>query len=272
MTVFHYAVIGNPVKHSKSPQIHALFARQEKVAIDYQPIAADSSSFIASVKHFHSQGGLGLNVTVPFKIQAYRACHQLNYYAQAAQAVNTISFNDCQGWQGANTDGLGLLRDLTINLGVDLKNKNILVLGAGGAAQGILLPLLQAKPRQLLIANRTPAKAVRLADQFNTEGPVKACGYQGLTGGPFDIVINATSASLSHDLPPVKDTIVSRQSLCYDLAYSDTTTPFLDWAQQQDVQSRHDGMGMLIEQAAESYFIWRGFRPETSRVFKALRA
>ena len=146
------------------------------------------------------------------------------------------------------------------------------MLGAGGAAQGILLPLLQAKPRQLLIANRTPAKAVRLADQFNTEGPVKACGYQGLTGGPFDIVINATSASLSHDLPPVKDTIVNRQSLCYDLAYSDTTTPFLDWAQQQDVQSRHDGMGMLIEQAAESYFIWRGFRPETSRVFKALRA
>ena len=272
MTVFHYAVIGNPVRHSKSPQIHALFARQEKINIDYQAILADPASFTATVKHFHSQGGLGLNVTVPFKIQACRACHQLNHYAQAAQAVNTISFDDQQGWQGANTDGIGLLRDLTVNLGFDLKNKSVLILGAGGATQGILLPLLQAKPEQLLIANRTPAKAIRLADEFKTAGPVEACDYKDLTSGPFDIVINATSASLNNDLPPLKNTIVSRQSLCYDLAYSDTPTPFLNWAQQQNVQSHHDGIGMLIEQAAESYFIWRDFRPDTSRVFKALRA
>ena len=247
-----------------------MFAKQEKVQIDYQRILADTSAFIETVEKFHSNNGLGLNVTVPFKIEAYQACHQLNDYAQAAKAVNTITFNDQLGWLGANTDGVGLLQDLKINLGFDLQNKKILILGAGGASQGILLPLLQEKPKQLIIANRTIEKAIALASEFKSEGRVDACSYEGLTT-PFDIVINATSASLSNDMPPLKSGIVNKESLCYDLAYSDTETPFLTWAHQQNVQSCYDGLGMLIEQAAESYFIWRGFRPSTKEVFKTLR-
>lgn len=270
MTILHYAVIGNPIKHSKSPQIHSLFAQQEKIQIDYQRILADTSEFIESVENFHRKGGLGLNITVPFKIEAYQACHQLNDYAQAAKAVNTITFNDQLGWLGANTDGVGLLQDLKINLGFDLHNKKILILGAGGASQGILLPLLQEKPKQLIIANRTVEKAIALANEFKSEGHIDACSYEDLTT-PFDIIINATSASLSNDMPPLNSGIVNKESFCYDLAYSDTETPFLTWAQQQNVQSCHDGLGMLIEQAAESYFIWRGFRPSTKELFKTLR-
>lgn len=266
-----YAVIGNPITHSKSPQIHSAFAQQENVQIDYQRILADEANFIASVDSFIQAGGLGLNVTVPFKIQAYENCAHLDEFAQAAKAVNTISFDQQKGWLGANTDGIGLLRDLKDNLGLTLENKKILVLGAGGATRGILLPLLKENPTRLVIANRTIIKASTLADEFSSLGEIASCGYKELGNEAFDIVINATSASLHNTLPAIPDMIVCSKSICYDLVYSDSATSFLLWAKRQGVQQISDGIGMLIEQAAESYNIWRGFRPQTKEIFKLLR-
>lgn len=266
-----YAVIGNPIKHSKSPQIHSAFAQQEGTVIDYSRIIADEDNFIKTVNDFFTGGGAGLNVTVPFKVLAYQQCSQLNEYAKAAQAVNTLSLSQNQQWVGANTDGIGLLTDLKNNLQVTLKNKSILILGAGGATRGILLPLLKETPSKVVIANRTVEKAFELATAFNDQGTIKGCGYEQLGDSIFDIVINATSASLNDALPPISKSIVNHNSICYDLAYSDNPTAFTAWAKQHGVKSTHDGIGMLIEQAAESYYIWRGFRPNTQEVFSLLR-
>ncbi len=270
-TVIKYAVIGNPIQHSKSPQIHNAFAHQEGVALEYTRMLSEPEDFIAHVNAFHASGGLGLNVTVPFKIAAYQNCSLLDDYAQAAQAVNTISFNSDGDWFGANTDGIGLLQDLTHNLRLELQQQSILILGAGGSARGILLPLLRQHPQQITIANRTLAKAELLAQQFATSGNVRACAYEQLDSMPYDLVINATSASLSQDLPPIPDCIVSTHSFCYDLAYSDQATVFMQWASRLGVAGCSDGIGMLIEQAAESYAIWRGYRPDTEQIFKLLR-
>lgn len=269
-----YAVIGNPIQHSKSPIIHQAFAQQEGVHIEYQRLLSETSNFIADVNHFHAQGGVGLNVTLPFKIDAYHHCVDCDDYAQAAQAVNTVRFNTQGQWLGSNTDGIGLLRDLTHNQQVDLKNRTILILGAGGSVRGILLPLLLQQPEHIVIANRTLEKAIALTDLFSSQGNISACHYEQLSDHPvtgFDVVINATSASLSQKLPPIPKCIVGAHSLCYDLAYSDSATVFMQWAQQQGVRASCDGIGMLIEQAAESYAIWRGVRPETQPVFKLLR-
>lgn len=269
--VIKYAVIGNPIQHSKSPQIHTAFARQEGVALEYQRMLSKTDCFIADVNAFHANGGLGLNVTVPFKIDAFHHCSQLDNYALAAQAVNTISFNSSGDWLGANTDGIGLLRDLTCNLNLELQQRSILILGAGGSVRGILLPLLRQQPNQITIANRTLAKAEQLAEQFSIHGNITACAYQQLGSDPYDLVINATSASLNQALPPIPDGIVSPASFCYDLAYSDQATVFMQWAARLGVDSISDGIGMLIEQAAESYAIWRGYRPDTEQIFKLLR-
>jgi len=269
-----YAVVGNPIQHSKSPIIHQAFAQQEGVQIEYQRLLSETSNFITDVNHFHAQGGMGLNVTLPFKVDAYEHCVSCDDYAQAAQAVNTIHFNSQGQWLGSNTDGIGLLRDLTHNQQLDLHNRSILILGAGGSVRGILLPLLLEKPKQILIANRTLEKAITLAELFSPEGNISACNYEQLSDNQsanFDVVINATSASLSQQLPPIPKSVVSTQSFCYDLAYSDNATVFMRWAQQQGVRACCDGIGMLIEQAAESYAIWRGVRPDTQPVFKLLR-
>ena len=266
-----YAVIGNPIKHSKSPQIHSAFAQQEGVTIEYTRIHSETNDFNHIVNDFFSQGGAGLNVTVPFKVSAYQQCTELNEYAEAAQAVNTLSVNENQQWIGANTDGIGLLRDLKSNLSITLQNKTILILGAGGATRGILLPLLKEHPIKLVIANRTISKATQLADTFKQYGVIDGCGYEKIEGSAFDVVINATSASLDNSLPPISSHLVNENSICYDLAYSNEATAFMRWAKQHHVKSTHDGIGMLIEQAAESYYIWRGFKPNTKQVFQLLR-
>jgi shikimate dehydrogenase len=271
-------VVGNPIQHSKSPIIHQAFAQQEGVEIEYQRMLSETSTFMSDVDRFHANGGMGLNVTLPFKVSAYEHCVSCNDYANAAQAVNTISFNSQGEWLGANTDGIGLMRDLTDNQGVDLGARSILILGAGGSVRGILLPLLLQQPAKIVIANRSVDKAIALAEQFSAHGKLSACGYDDLTAMPqaaeqqcFDVVINATSASLSQQLPPISDSIVDSKSFCYDLAYSDTATVFMQWAQQRGVYGCCDGIGMLIEQAAESYAIWRGIHPDTQPVFKLLR-
>ena len=273
-----YAVVGNPIQHSKSPIIHQAFAQQEGVEIEYQRMLSETSTFMSDVDRFHANGGMGLNVTLPFKVSAYEHCVSCNDYSNAAQAVNTISFNSQGEWLGANTDGIGLMRDLTDNQGVDLGARSILILGAGGSVRGILLPLLLQQPAKIVIANRSVDKAIALAEQFSAHGKLSACGYDDLTAMTqaaeqqcFDVVINATSASLSQQLPPISDSIVDSKSFCYDLAYSDTATVFMQWAQQRGVRGCCDGIGMLIEQAAESYAIWRGIHPDTQPVFKLLR-
>ena len=266
-----YAVIGNPINHSKSPLIHAAFAEQENVCIDYQRMLANKDNFKQTVNHFFNNGGNGLNVTVPFKVDAYEQCIHLNEYALAAKAVNTISVNESKQWLGANTDGIGLLRDLKENINISLKGKNILILGAGGATRGILLPLLQEHTGKIVIANRTVDKALELANAFNEFGLIQGCGYEDLDQKPFDVILNATSASLDNTMPPISQQVVNEQSICYDLVYSDQATAFMSWAIQIGVKHTYDGLGMLIEQAAESYYIWRGFRPSTKELFSLLR-
>ena len=268
----NYAVIGNPVAHSKSPQIHSAFAQQQGTIINYQRILADESNFTTTIKEFNRNGGLGVNITVPFKVLAYEQCSQLNNYARSAKAVNTISFDEQGNWIGANTDGIGLLTDLQSNLNAEIKQKRVLILGAGGATRGILLPLLQQAPANITIANRTVEKAQQLAKEFSGFGPINQCEFNQLGSTPFDIIINATSASLENQVPPISTATISLNTLCYDLAYSDTDTAFLHWARAQNAGRLSDGLGMLIEQAAESYFIWRGFRPDTSKIFELLRS
>ncbi|MEM7303942.1 MAG: shikimate dehydrogenase [Pseudomonadota bacterium] len=271
MTAVKYAVIGNPVSHSKSPQIHTAFAQQEGIEIEYQRILADDSNFIDSIDEFRSTGGLGLNVTLPFKVTAFEHCRNLNEYAKAAYSVNTIRFDDQGQWIGSNTDGLGLLQDLTANLHLQLSNKMILVLGAGGSTRGIVYPLLKQRPAKLVIVNRNLEKAKVLTEIFRSQGKVTACTYDDLGEDVFDLVINATSASIDNSVPPIPANIVGPDTTCYDLYYSDSATSFIGWSQDKGVKACADGLGMLIEQAAESYYIWRGYRPETKSVYSLLR-
>lgn len=271
MTIYKYAVIGNPVSHSKSPQIHTAFAQQEGVQIEYQRILADETNFLETVNKFRAAGGLGLNVTLPFKVTAFQQCKTLNEYARAAHSVNTISFDAQGNWLGANTDGLGLLQDLASNIGLALANKKILIMGAGGSTRGILLPILQQHPARLVIVNRDTEKALHLTEIFSAYENIHACAYSDLGNETFDLVINATSASLSGSLPPVPDTIVDPDSACYDLYYSDNDTSFICWAKNLGVKTCSDGLGMLVEQAAESYYLWRSFRPDTRGVYNLLK-
>jgi shikimate dehydrogenase len=266
-----YAVIGNPIEHSKSPFIHAEFARQTGQKMQYEAILAPLDSFKSTVNAFQKNDGKGMNITIPFKLEAYALATRLTNRASAAQAVNTFKFGQHGEILGDNTDGAGLVRDIEINLKILITGKRILLMGAGGAAHGVILPLLQKNPALLVVANRTPEKALALQRQFTTHGNIKAGHYQDFAGENFDILINATSASLYDQLPPLPPGLIKKTSLAYDMLYSSRLTPFLEFAKAQGAVQLADGVGMLVEQAAESFFLWRNIRPETQIVIKRLK-
>lgn len=265
-----YAVMGNPISHSKSPSIHTLFAEQTQQSILYSAIHVDLGGFKQAVGNFIATGGKGLNITVPFKQEAWELATERSERAERAGAVNTLKIEDDKIF-GDNTDGVGLVNDLTVNHSIDLKNKNILLMGAGGAARGVLIPLLKQNPSLLFIANRTPDKAKDLADDFSDAGNINGGGYDAIADLKFDVVINATAASLQGELPPLPDTLLNDNASCYDMMYSAKPTPFMNWAREHKAENVLDGLGMLVEQAAESFFIWRGVKPETKMVIKKLR-
>ncbi|MBI1394407.1 MAG: shikimate dehydrogenase [Betaproteobacteria bacterium] len=265
-----YAVIGNPIAHSRSPEIHAAFARQTGQDLTYERILAPVDAFRAVVGEFRAQGGRGLNVTLPFKLEAHAYATRRTDRADAAEAVNTLRFDDA-GILGDNTDGAGLARDLIQNLGIPLAGSRILLLGAGGAAQGVVLPLLEQSPGQLVIANRTVEKARRLATRFAQRGVVRACSFDELAGSAFDLVINATSATIGGESPALPAGLYAPGAVAYEMMYGKDDTPFLASAREQGASRCHDGLGMLVEQAAESFFLWRGVRPDTLPVLTTMR-
>lgn len=266
-----YAVIGHPVTHSQSPWIHAQFARATGQDIEYLRLEAPLNGFERTLDTFRAAGGKGVNVTLPFKEAASRYCSALSARARAARAVNTLKFDGATCY-GDNTDGAGLLRDLTVNLGRALTAQCVLLLGAGGAARGVLAPLLEALPQRLVIANRTPSKAQALATEFapmRGGTRLEARGFEALAGETFDVLINATSAGLSGGALAVPASVFRRGALAYDMVYG-RDTPFLALARASGATA-YDGLGMLVEQAAESFRLWRGVRPETASVLAALR-
>lgn len=266
-----YAVIGSPIKHSKSPWIHQQFAEITGQPVEYTAVLGDEQDFAGSVDAFRAQGGMGLNVTVPFKQEAFDYASEFSERAQRAGAVNTLVFRDDGSVYAENTDGIGIVRDITLNHQVPLAKQRVLILGAGGAVRGILEPLLNEGPSEVVIANRTVSKAEQLAEDFSDLGKVTASGFSDVTGA-FDVIINGTSASLAGELPPVPDSIVQPTTVCYDMMYGAEATVFNRWAEQLGAAKTIDGLGMLVEQAAESFYIWRGVRPDTSSVLSALRA
>jgi len=259
-----YCVFGNPVAHSKSPRIHGLFARQTGQDLTYAAILAPLDSFAAAVRDFAANGGRGANVTVPFKEEAFRLASELTPRAQAAGAVNTLSFENGT-IRGDNTDGAGLVRDIVNNLGATLAGRRILIVGAGGAARGVILPLLERQPTAIFIANRTAEKAEQLAATFKVEGG----GFAALAGRTFDLVINATSAGLNDAALPLPTLAFAPGCLAYEMLYG-RETPFMAQARAAGATVA-DGLGMLVEQAAEAFFVWRGVRPDTAPVLAALR-
>ena len=265
-----YAVMGYPIAHSKSPRIHALFAAQTGQNLEYRAILVEPGHFPAAARAFRDGGGKGLNITVPFKQDAWVFADLLSARAERAGAVNTLLFEP-NGVRGDNTDGLGLVRDLTVNHGYPLAGKRILLLGAGGAARGVLQPLLAEKPVRLVIANRTAEKALGLALRFNDLGRVSACGFSELVERRFDLIINATAAGLDDAVPPLPDEVLASEGWCYDLMYGQEPTTFVRWGRERGAVRSLDGLGMLVEQAAESFHLWRGVWPETRPVIAALR-
>ena len=266
-----YAVIGNPIAHSRSPEIHQLFADQTGEHISYEKILAERDGFRDAVRRFFGNGGRGLNVTLPFKGDAFEWADQRTELAEHAGAVNTLIAQDDGTCLGANTDGIGLLRDLKKSLRLSIQDTRILILGAGGATRGILEPLLQEKPALLLIANRTPGRAEALAEHFQVHGQIRGCGLDAIEPGPYDLIVHATSAALQDQALGLPDTLIGPQTRCYDLLYGDTTTPFMRWAKAQGAHQVTDGFGMLLEQAAESFYLWRGKRPDTAMARNYLR-
>jgi shikimate dehydrogenase len=266
-----YAVFGHPIAHSKSPAIHARFAQQTGEDLAYEAILAPLDGFADCVHDFVAAGGKGANVTVPFKEQAVALCATLTARAELAGAVNTLRFID-GGIHGDNTDGAGLVADLTRNLGVALAGKHILLLGAGGAARGVIAPLLDYAPASLVVANRTASRAFELAAHFQQHGfsAVRGCELDALDSA-FDLVVNATAASLGGELPAVSPCIFQPGAFAYDMMYGAQPTPFMTLAKTHGAQVA-DGLGMLVEQAAEAFFCWRGVRPATAPVIAALRA
>jgi shikimate dehydrogenase len=265
----HYAVIGNPIGHTKSPLIHGMFAQATGQHMVYTAIEGQPGSFAAQVDAFRNAGGRGMNVTAPFKLDAFAYANKSSARASMAGAVNALKFDGALVL-AENFDGVGLTRDVTHNLGRALAGKRVLLLGAGGAARGALLPFLEQGPAALMIANRSLAKAQSLALETARFGPVAACGYEELDGQVFDVVFNATSASLRAELPPVPSSVCSPDGLAYELAYGKGLTPFLRLARQAGVAQLADGVGMLVEQAAEAFEWWRGVRPDTRAVIDCL--
>ncbi len=266
-----YAVFGNPISHSKSPVIHAAFAASSGQDLIYEARLAPVDGFAAALAEFVGAGGKGANVTVPFKEDAFRLATRLSERAARAGAVNTLAFSGNEVF-GDNTDGAGLVRDITVNLGYSLAGKRILLLGAGGASRGVIAPLLAEKPAALSIANRTASKAEALAAGFADLAPVEGGDFARYAGRSFDVVINATSASLSGDSLPLPADLFAADSLAYDMMYGKGETPFLQLAREQGAGRCADGLGMLVEQAAEAFFVWRGVRPLTLPVLADLRA
>lgn len=266
-----YAVIGNPIAHSKSPEIHQLFADQTGENISYEKILAKENNFRQTASEFFNAGGKGLNVTVPFKIDACKFVDQLTDFAKHAGAVNTIILQSDGKYLGANTDGIGLLRDLKKALRLQLSNKKILVIGAGGATQGIIEPLLIEKPAEIMIANRTLSKAEAIADKFQAIGKVQSCNLNQIPAKHYDLILHATSAGLQSKKLELPAEIIGLQSCCYDLLYSDASTSFMQWANNHGATNVVDGFGMLLEQAAESFYLWRGKRPDTVMAYNYFR-
>ena len=268
-----YAVIGNPIKHSKSPLIHSTFAKQTGQDIDYSIIEVPDDAFLEAANAFRQGGAFGMNVTTPFKLDAFEYADEMTEQARLAGAVNTLKFENGKVL-AHNTDGTGLVNDIVRNLGCSVAGKRILLLGAGGAARGVILPFLEQKPAQLLIVNRSPGKAQKLIEQFSpyAECEFSYCVYPdlGSVSAKFDVVINATSASMHGELPPVHTNVFAAGCLAYELAYGKGMTPFLKLAQRAGAQRVADGVGMLVEQAAEAFVFWRGVRPETSAMITEL--
>jgi shikimate dehydrogenase len=278
-SIDRYAVIGEHIGHSKSPHIHALFARATQQAMQYGLIDVGAADFVVAAREFLTGGGSGLNVTVPHKPLALQLADTLTPRARRAGAVNTLARGLAGGSDtsvlGDNTDGAGLVRDLTINLGFTLRGARVLLLGAGGAARGVIAPLLQSGAQSLVIHNRHVARAQKLAQEFADLGPVRsapAVNAQGEGFGPYDLIINATSASLRDELPLMATGVVGAQTLCYDCAYGERDTVFVSWARSAGAARAVMGLGMLVEQAAESFLLWRGLRPDTAPVLAALRS
>jgi len=266
-----YAVMGNPIKHSKSPVIHKEFAHLSDQDMAYAAMLVAEDAFPVAVKQFFLDGGKGLNITVPFKQQAFELADELSDRAKRAGAVNTLIYLSDGRIRGDNTDGVGMMRDITNNHDGRLTNKRVLVVGAGGAVRGVLAPLLQENPASVTIVNRTLEKAQQLAEQFSDLGRIEACAFAELDGDAFDWIINGTSASLSGDVPALPVGVVGEYSRCYDMMYSADATPFNKWASELGAAETYDGLGMLVEQAAESFRLWRGLMPPTAQVIALLK-
>ena len=265
-----YRVVGNPIAHSRSPFIHQMFAAQTGQDIEYQRQLITDGHFEPDLDRFFAAGGCGVNVTLPYKQDAFRYAGQLSKAARQAGAVNTLSRLESGIIAGDNTDGVGLVNDISGNLGWQIAGARVLLLGAGGAVRGVLGPVLDLKPAHVVIVNRTAAKATQLATAFGEHGNIQALPVASVDGH-FDLIINGTSASLSGDLLPVPATVIGSATRAYDMAYADHPTVFLRWAEQQGAVAVADGLGMLVEQAAESFRIWRSVKPDSRPVIEALR-
>jgi shikimate dehydrogenase len=263
-----YGVFGNPIEHSLSPEIHTMFAKQTGCEMSYEKVLAPVDDFAGTAKKFIKQGALGFSVTVPFKLDAYNLATELTTKAKSAGAVNTVKIADSK-IIGENTDGTGLVNDFTNNLNVNFEGKIVLILGAGGATQGILQPILEGKPRRLMIANRTRSKAIKLKHDFAKYGKTCGFGLDKIKQDPVDIIINATSASLDGNMPDIAPG-VANGAVCYDLMYG-KQTPFMDWAKHNNAKMIVDGLGMLVEQAAVAFKFWTGSQPDTEKVLSSLR-
>jgi shikimate dehydrogenase len=270
-SIDRYAVFGNPIKHSRSPQIHTLFAQQTKQSLVYSAELADIGQFDKAVKDFIKDNGKGLNITVPFKEDAWQLADSHSERAKRAGAVNTLKLEHDGTLFGDTTDGIGLVTDLIQNHHAEIKDKSILIIGAGGAVRGIIQALLEQHPAFVLITNRTKQKAVQLAKDFSDLGNIEGCGLDETGDSSFDIIINGTSASLQGELPPLPASIFSKHSCSYDMMYAAQATVFMRWSSDNGAEQVFDGLGMLVEQAAESFYLWRGVKPETNTVIKNIR-
>lgn len=266
-----FAVMGHPVAHSKSPWIHARFAEQFGLHMDYTAIDVMPGTFTQAARTFQKMGGRGLNITVPYKLEAWELVDQRSARAELAGAVNTIRFEEDGSLYGDNSDGQGLLNDLLGNLGAAIARQRLLLLGAGGAVRGVLGPLLGQQPAECVLANRTIARAEDLAQLFAGLGDIEPCGFAELAGRRFDVVINGTAASLADEVPPLPEELFRPGALAYDMMYADRPTAFMQWARQHGAERVCDGLGMLVEQAAESFFVWWDKRPDTGPVIAGLR-
>lgn len=267
----NYAVFGNPIKHSKSPLIHSAFAEQCEQQLSYRAVRVPLDNFATAAREFFDNAGCGLSVTVPFKQEACAFADTLSDRARRAGAVNTLTPQEDGRIAGENTDGIGLVRDMVVNLGWSANGRSVLIIGAGGAVRGILEPLLRESPSRVLIINRTASRAQRLAEEFAELGEIAGGGYPMVGDSGFDLVINASSAGLTGDMPELPATILTERSCCYDLVYGAGPTAFMRWAAHHAAWAVSDGLGMLVEQAAQSFHIWRGIHPETKPVIQRVR-